>query len=215
MEAGTMEAGSENNQTDVQQTALENHHTEGSDAHRENDSSRGKGENGPEDNEPQQSETTEFEDVDFEALDFQSDYTKFMGENVPDFIQRKALRKLWSSNPLLANVDGLNDYDDDFTDAAMAVEAIQSAYKVGSGYLTEEEQVEYGMIEKEEDEPETGDAQEPIETAELGNGNQHEQEQQHDERTKGPTNDPLDDPLNEDVANTGDHETDEDTKQNT
>ena len=59
-----------------------------------------------------------------------------------------------------------------------------------------------------------------IETAELDNGDEHEQEQQHDERTKGPSGDPLDDPLNEDVANNGDHDTNEDpqnedTKQNT
>ena len=46
---------------------------------------------------------------------------------MPEFIRRKALSKLWLSSPILANIDGLNDYDEDFTVAGSLVETLQSA----------------------------------------------------------------------------------------
>ena len=78
-------------------------------------------------------------EADLENLTYDSDYTKFMGENVPEALRRRALRQLWRSDPILANVDGLCDYDDDFTDAALAVKVLQTAHKVGQGYLTDED----------------------------------------------------------------------------
>lgn len=89
-----------------------------------------------------------FDDVDFDALDFQSDYTRFMGDNVPDAVRNKALDKLWSSDPILANIDGLTDYSDDFTDAALAVPlgTLKTAYRVGQGFLTDEEVAEWDKL---------------------------------------------------------------------
>ena len=85
-------------------------------------------------------EPEDFDKIDFEKLNYDSDYTKFMKSNVPESVRKRALRQLWGSNPILANVDGLNDYDDDFTDAALAVKGLlKTSYKVGSGYLTPEE----------------------------------------------------------------------------
>ncbi len=80
-----------------------------------------------------------FKDFDFDSLNYGSDYTQFMKKGVPEAIRKRALRKLWGSNPILANIDGLNDYDEDFTDAALAVKVLTSNYKPGLGYLTEEE----------------------------------------------------------------------------
>lgn len=57
------------------------------------------------------------EGIDIETLDYESDFTVFMDAKVPEALRRMALRKLWRSNPILANIDGLNDYDEDFTDA--------------------------------------------------------------------------------------------------
>jgi hypothetical protein len=37
-----------------------------------------------------------------------------MREGVPEALRNRALRKLWLSDPVLANLDGLNDYDEDF-----------------------------------------------------------------------------------------------------
>ncbi len=91
-----------------------------------------------------------FADVDFDALDYASDYTRFMGKGVPDIIQRQALRALWRSDPILANVDGLNDYDEDFTDAARAVKALATVYKPGQGYRTDDEMAALEAEEKAE-----------------------------------------------------------------
>jgi hypothetical protein len=63
------------------------------------------------------------------------DFSVFMSKAVPDRLRRRALRALWRSNPVLANVDSLIDYGEDFTDAALAVENIQTAYQVGKGML--------------------------------------------------------------------------------
>lgn len=81
-----------------------------------------------------------FDDVNFEELDYDSDYTRFMKEGVPEMVRRKALRQLWASDPILANLDGLNEYDEDYTDAALAVKALQSAWKPGQGYDTPEDE---------------------------------------------------------------------------
>ncbi len=90
---------------------------------------------------PENYQPGEFDDVDFDKLNYASDYSRFMKDGVPEAIRRRALRMLWSSNPILANIDGLNDYDEDFTDAALAVKVLSSNYKPGTGYLTEEERI--------------------------------------------------------------------------
>ncbi len=51
---------------------------------------------------------------DIDSLDKDSDYTVFMREGVPEGLKKLALRALWRSDPILANLDGLNDYDEDF-----------------------------------------------------------------------------------------------------
>lgn len=48
---------------------------------------------------------------DVESLTYESDFTAFLREGVPDQLKQAALRKLWTSDPVLANLDGLNDYD--------------------------------------------------------------------------------------------------------
>lgn len=51
---------------------------------------------------------------DIDSLDAESDFTPFMRAGVPEELKRLALRKLWRTNPVFANLDGLNDYDEDF-----------------------------------------------------------------------------------------------------
>jgi len=70
-----------------------------------------------------------------DALEKGDDFSVFLEKAVPERIRRRALRKLWLSNPVLANIDELVDYGEDFTDSAMAVEAIQTTYQVGKGML--------------------------------------------------------------------------------
>lgn len=64
------------------------------------------------------------------------DFSAFMSKAVPTRLRNRALRKLWLSDPALANLDALVDYGEDFTDSAMAVENIQTAYQVGKGMLS-------------------------------------------------------------------------------
>lgn len=68
-----------------------------------------------------------------DALEEGDDVRGFLAQAVPERLRRRALRRLWRLNPVLANVDGLVDYGEDFTDAACVVENLQTAYQVGRG----------------------------------------------------------------------------------
>ena len=62
------------------------------------------------------------------------DFSGFMSKAVPTRLRNRALRKLWLTNPVLANLDELVDYGEDFTDAATVIENMQTAYQVGRGW---------------------------------------------------------------------------------
>ncbi len=70
-----------------------------------------------------------------DSMEAGDDFSAFMKAAVPDRIRRRALRKLWLTNPVLANLDQLVDYGEDFTDAATVVENLQTSYQVGKGML--------------------------------------------------------------------------------
>jgi len=76
-----------------------------------------------------------------DTLQAGDDFKAFLTDAVPARLKTRALRRLWMSNPVLANVDGLLDYGEDFTDAAMAVENIQTAYQVGKGMTAHVEEM--------------------------------------------------------------------------
>jgi hypothetical protein len=69
------------------------------------------------------------------------DFAAFLKDAVPDRIKKIALRKLWTSNPILANVDGLLDYGEDFTDAAVGAGVVETTYQVGKGMLAHVEEM--------------------------------------------------------------------------
>lgn len=77
----------------------------------------------------------EFDLPDPDTLKPGDDFSAFMKNAVPERLRRRALRKLWLSNPLLANVDGLIDYGEDFTDSAQVIENLSTTYQVGKGML--------------------------------------------------------------------------------
>lgn len=68
------------------------------------------------------------------------DAVRFMARAVPEHLRRRALRRLWRTNPVLANLDGLVDYDADFTAPATG-EVVQTAYRVGKGMLAHIEEL--------------------------------------------------------------------------
>ena len=89
------------------------------------------------------------------------DFSGFIAQAVPDRLRRVALRKLWRRNPVLANLDGLVEYGEDYTDAAMVVENMQTLYQVGKGMFVEpEEPVEPDEDELEDATDELADADE-------------------------------------------------------
>jgi hypothetical protein len=79
---------------------------------------------------------------DIASLGKDSDFSAFLRQGVPEEMRRQALRVLWRSDPVLANLDGLNDYDDDFTVVRTVADAVRTAYTVGKGYLEDEDEAE-------------------------------------------------------------------------
>ena len=79
---------------------------------------------------------------DIETLDKDADFSVFMNEKVPEALRRRALRRLWKIDPVFGFRDGMNDYDEDYTDAALVVEGVKTIYQVGKGMLTPEDSEE-------------------------------------------------------------------------
>ncbi|MCY4097625.1 MAG: DUF3306 domain-containing protein [Rhodospirillales bacterium] len=72
---------------------------------------------------------------DVEELGPEADYRPFLERSVAPALRRLALRRLWQSDPVLANLDGLNDYDDDFASLHRSgAEAIADAVRAGRKY---------------------------------------------------------------------------------
>ncbi len=94
----------------------------------------------------------DLEKIDFDSLGADSDYKPFMRAEVPDEIRSKALSKLWLSDPVLSGPEQLSDYMEDFTDAARAVPAgtLRTAYKIGQGFLSDEEAAEWDRLGRKE-----------------------------------------------------------------
>ena len=64
------------------------------------------------------------------------DFKAFLSKTVPAHLRKRALRTLWRSNPVLACVDGLNDYDDDYLTGSYGQGPISTTYQVGKGMLS-------------------------------------------------------------------------------
>ena len=77
---------------------------------------------------------------DVDSLEAGSDFTPFLKDGVPEALKRQALRRLWRLDPLFGHLDGLNDYDLDYTNAATVVEGLKTVYQVGKGMVTAEEE---------------------------------------------------------------------------
>jgi len=72
---------------------------------------------------------------DIESLTYESDYTVFMRKGVPAELRKRALERLWRSDPVLANLDGLVEYGEDYTKIGTVKSVVRSAYQVGRGML--------------------------------------------------------------------------------
>ena len=63
------------------------------------------------------------------------DFAAFLKAAVPQHLKTMALRRLWRSNPALACLDGLNDYDGDYTGTGVPAGGLKTSYEVGRGLL--------------------------------------------------------------------------------
>ena len=59
----------------------------------------------------------------------------FFEGRIPDRLRQLAMRRMWRLNPLFRFADEMVEYGEDFTDAATVIPNMQTAYKVGKGYL--------------------------------------------------------------------------------
>lgn len=84
------------------------------------------------------------------------DFKAFLAKTVPARIRQRAIRRLWLSNPVLANVDGLVDYGEDYTDSNLVIEGLKTAYQVGKGMTRHiEEMARQAEAERLEQEAQT------------------------------------------------------------
>lgn len=74
-----------------------------------------------------------------ESLTAESDLSPFMRAGVPGFIQRRALRAMWRVNPFFNIRDGLDDYDQDFNILHKDIAPDLGEYRVGKGFLSDQE----------------------------------------------------------------------------
>ncbi len=77
-------------------------------------------------------------------------FAAFMAKAVPLHLRNRALRNLWRSDPVLACLDGLNDYDADYLTGSTGQGIIQTSYQVGKGLLAHVEKL---AAEQQEPEP--------------------------------------------------------------
>ncbi len=67
----------------------------------------------------------------------------FLKAPITESLRRRALRRLWQLDPVLANLDGLVDYGEDFTGQGVVTGIVETAFRVGRGMVeaAEEETV--------------------------------------------------------------------------
>lgn len=99
-----------------------------------------------------------------ESLGEGDDFSAYLKDGVPELLRRRALRQLWRANPVLANLDGLVDYGENFTDAAVVPDVIATAYQVGKGIASKIAE-ELAEAEEPAEEPQPETQREDVETA--------------------------------------------------
>lgn len=70
-----------------------------------------------------------------DSLDRYSDYTAFMRAGVAPELRKQALAKLWRSDPVFANLDGLLEYGEDYFLRFKTPPLVATLYQVGKGMV--------------------------------------------------------------------------------
>ncbi|WP_372398443.1 DUF3306 domain-containing protein [Azospirillum sp. HJ39] len=96
-----------------------------------------------------------------EELTADSDFTPFLRAEVPEDLHRQALRKLWTSDPIYANDDGLKDYADDYASLFTGEVPVKTLYRVGKGFLDTLDEVADEVAEAADPAPVPAEGGEP------------------------------------------------------
>jgi hypothetical protein len=97
-----------------------------------------------------------------------SDFTAFLKEGVPEELKRLALRKLWRSDPVFANLDGLVEYGEDFGAPFRNPGPVATLFRLGQGMPGREESSDAEAEERADlnSESQGGEQQTPSEEVE-------------------------------------------------
>lgn len=83
-----------------------------------------------------------------EQMQSGDNFAAFMKAEVPQRLRRRALRTLWRTNPVLACVDDLVDYGEDFKAEWTGAGLVKTTYQVGKGMLAHIKEMERQQAEK-------------------------------------------------------------------
>lgn len=105
-----------------------------------------------------------YELPDPETVTEETGLDRFMSGDMPERLRQMALRRLWRLNPMFGIVDDMVEYGEDYTDAAVVIEGMQTAYTAGKGYASKalepeeigeaENQVEDASEDRQDDQAE-------------------------------------------------------------
>jgi len=109
----------------------------------------------PPDEETRAEWISKLETIDLETLNYKDDFTVFMRSWVPQALRNRALKRLWSTSDVFDVLDGLAEYDEDYSDAATIIGEIKTSWKPGRGYAPDEAAAGE-TVEASVDEPEVG-----------------------------------------------------------
>ena len=82
-----------------------------------------------------------------ESLTLDSDYAPFLRADVPATLRKAALRKLWTSDPVMARMDPLDLHNVDYTWPAVK-EVVTSLFQAGRGMVLPEDEIAKVEAEK-------------------------------------------------------------------
>lgn len=125
-----------------------------------------------------------------EELTAESDFTPFLQAGVPEELKRLALRKLWRSDPVFANLDGLVEYGEDFGAAFRNPGPVATLFRIGRGMpgpgdAEEEDQNEQTLAETGEPPGAEEQEQSPSEAGPEEGGSELAAEQKDEQSTTG------------------------------
>ena len=87
-----------------------------------------------------------------ESLTAESDYARFLRADVPGPLRKAALRKLWTSDPVMARMDPLDLHNLDYTFPKVQ-EVVTSLFQAGRGMVLSEDEAPKVEAEKIEGPP--------------------------------------------------------------